>query len=103
MNFEDLKYFFNNEESIKIKITKPIDAEYIQIHSIDSETVIFSNFKEDEDEEEENKQYYEGHITENDAIRLRNATDKSFDYFAKIICEESESIIVSIISFKKCV
>lgn len=101
MNFEDLKYFFNNEESIKIKTAKPIDAEYIQIHSINSETVIFSNFKEDEDEEEENKQYYEGYITENDAIRQRNATDKSFDYFAKIICEESESIIVSIISFKK--
>lgn len=70
MNFEDLKYFFNNEESIKIKIAEPVDADYIRIHSINSDSVSFSNFEDDEDEKEEDKIYYNGYITENDAIRL---------------------------------
>ena len=95
MEFEDLKYFFNNEESIRIKISKHIDAAFIQIHSIDSNNVIFSNYNEDD------KTFYEGNITENDSVRLRNATDKSYDYFAKIIDNKDDAITVSIISFKK--
>jgi len=95
MEFEDLKYFFNNEESIRIKISKHIDAAFIRIHSIDSNNVIFSNYNEDD------KTFYEGNITENDSVRLRNATDKSYDYFAKVIDNKDDAITVSIISFKK--
>ena len=96
MEFEDLKYFFNNQESIRIKITKPVNIDFVRIHSIESDTVIFSNYY---DENEDS--YYKGSITENDSIRLRNATDNSFDYFAKIIDKKKDAITISIISFKK--
>lgn len=96
MEFEDLKYFFNNEESIRIKINRPVNADFIRIHSIDLDTVIFSNYDDEDDDS-----YYKGYITENDSNRLRHATDKSYDYFAKIIDKKQDAITVSIISFKK--
>ena len=97
MEFETLKYFFNNELSVKINVTKKVKSEYIRIHSIDvNNDIIFYDL----DEENEDS-YQRGTVSKNDAIKLKNATDKSFDYFAKVIDSNEKSFTVSIINFKK--
>ncbi len=98
MEFETLKYFFNNELSVKIKVTKKINFEYIKIHSIDNDSIIFSNFDIDSETDDP---YQKGLVSSNDALKINNAIDKSYDYFAKVIDSNDHEFTVSIINFKK--
>ena len=97
MQFENLKYFFDNEISIRIDTDNQINAEYIKIQSIlDEERVVFYNFNQ-----VENIEFNEGRVSKNNAYKLRIATDKTRDYFAKIIDSEKDYCVISIISFNK--
>lgn len=97
MKFENLKYFFNNEISIRIDVDKIINANYVKIHSIlDEERVVLYNF-----EQVDNIEFIEGHVSKNDAYILRYATDKTRDYFAKVIDSKKDFFVISIISFNK--
>ena len=97
MEFENLKYFFDNEISIRIFTDNKVNAEYIKIQSIvDEERVVFYSF-----DQTENIEFSEGRVSKNNAYKLRNAIDKTRDYFAKVIDSKNDYFIISIISFNK--
>lgn len=93
MKFESLKYFFDNELSIKIKTNHKIDFDYIKIHFID-DGICFSSL-----EKKDISSYEKGNVSQNDIIKLRSVLDKSHDYFAKVIDSTEKDLTISIICF----
>lgn len=98
MEFESLKFFFNNEQTVCIQTKENVESEYITIHFIDGKgRVSFSSI----DNSGSNSSIMYGNVTGNDALRLKEVTESSLDYFAKIVAKSRNEIAVSFISFNK--
>ena len=97
MEFETLQYYFGNEQTIEIKVSEHIQADYIKFLAIDKKGVVSFRNVSDLDE----NQVFSGEVSPNDAVRLQNATESSRDYFAKIVDNDKAKTLVSIISFNK--
>ena len=97
MEFETLKYYFGNEQTIEIKVSEHIQAEYVKFLSVDKKGVV--SFRDVSDLDE--SQVLFGEVSPNDAVRLQNTIENSRDYFAKIVDNDKVKTLVSIISFNK--
>ena len=98
MEFESLKFFFNNEQTVCIQTRENVESEFITINFIDGKgRVSFSGY----DNSDAASSIMYGNVSANDALRLKEITESSLDYFAKIVAKSRNEIAVSFITFNK--
>ena len=98
MEFESLKFFFNNEQTVCIQTRENVESEFITINFIDGKgRVSFSGY----DNSDAASYIMYGNVSANDALRLKEITESSLDYFAKIVAKSRNEIAVSFITFNK--
>lgn len=97
MDFESVKYFFENAQAIKFNTNEKIDASYLIIHNIyNNDRVSFSSAEINEIDK-----VYHAYVSENDAIKLKDCIESSTSYFAKIVEKADNFIYVSFVKFNK--